>query len=330
MEKVLNAIIKGTGHAVPSQVIDNNHFAKYLDTSDEWITTRTGIKQRYRAGDDENTVTLAKEASLKAIEDARIRPDEIDLIIFATATPNTLIPASACWLQGELGIGNVPAVDINAACAGLIYAIIHSAMYLHCGAYRNVLVIGAETLSRFTDNEDRTTCVLFGDAACAVVMSPCDDTRRGVLYQSLGADGSKADYIWAPAGGAALPTSEMTVRERLHLIKMRGREVYKFAVVKFNQLVEQMLDETGINPEQIDRIVPHQSNLRIIESVRAKLGLPEDKFVVNIERYGNTSAASVGLALDEARRDGRIKEGDVVLMIALGAGLTWGLTLFRM
>ena len=234
------------------------------------------------------------------------------------------MPASACWLQGELGARNTPAVDINAACAGLTYAIAHSAMFIDCGAYRNVLVVGAETLSRFTDYEDRTTCVLFGDAACALVMSRSDDPNRGVIYQTLGTDGTKADYIWAPAGGAALPTSEMTLREKLHLIKMRGREVYKFAVVKFNQLVEKMLDETGLKPEQIDRIVPHQSNLRIIESVREKLGLSEDKFVVNIDRYGNTSAASVGLALDEARRDGRIKEGDLVLMIALGAGLTWG------
>lgn len=330
MGKVLRAIIRGTGHGLPAEVLDNHYFTDYLDTTDEWIVTRTGVRQRYRAGKNENTVTMAKVASLAAMEDAKIAPEDIDLIMFATATPNTLIPATACWLQGELGIKDTPAVDINAACAGLTYAIAHSAMFIDCGVYRNVLVVGAETLSRFTDYQDRTTCVLFGDAACALVMSRCDDPNRGVIYQTLGTDGTKADYIWAPAGGAALPTSEMTLQEKLHLIKMRGREVYKFAVVKFNQLVEKMLDETGLKPEQIDRIVPHQSNLRIIESVREKLGLSEDKFVVNIDRYGNTSAASVGLALDEARRDGRIKEGDLVLMIALGAGLTWGLTLFRM
>ena len=330
MGRIYNAIIRGTGRAVPSEVLDNAYFAERLDTSDEWIRVRTGIRQRYRAGANENTVTLAKEASLKAMEDAGVTAADIDLILFATATPNTLVPASACWLAGELGVKNAPASDINAACAGLTYAIVNSTVFIDSGMYRNVLVVGAETLSRFTDYEDRATCVLFGDAACALVMTRSDDPARGMLYHNLGTDGTRADHICAPAGGAALPASEMTVRERLHYIKMRGREVYKFAVVKFNQLVGQMLDETGIRPEEIDCIVPHQSNLRIIENVRQKLNLPEEKFVVNIDRYGNTSAASVGVALDEARRGGRIKEGDLVVMIALGAGLTWGLTLFRM
>ncbi|NOX59165.1 MAG: ketoacyl-ACP synthase III [Planctomycetes bacterium] len=329
MSQPLRAIITGTGMAVPKEILGNDYFAKYLDTSDEWITTRSGIKQRHRAGPDETTVSLAVEASKKALADAGITPLDIDLILFATVTPDTLVPAAACWLQGELGAVNAGAMDVNAACAGLLYCMTQAAMYLHSGMYKNILVIGAELLSRISDPQDRTTCVLFGDGAAAVVMSHTDDPNRGVLYHQLGADGTRADYIWQPAGGSRLPQTEATLAERLDKLRMKGREVYKFAVVKFNRLVQDALAETGLSAEDIDLIIPHQSNLRIIESVQKKMGLPIEKFVVNIDRYGNTSAASVGIALDEARRDGRVKTGDVVLMVALGAGLTWAVMAVR-
>ncbi len=315
--------------SVPKEVLGNDHFAGYLDTSDEWITTRSGIKQRHRAGEGETTVTMATDASRKALADAGIEPEDLDLILFATVTPDTYVPSAACWLQGELGAKNAGAMDINAACAGLIYGMTQAAMYLHSGMYKHILIVGAETLSRITDMQDRSTCVLFGDGASAVVMSHSDDPERGVIYQNLGADGTCADYIWQPAGGSRLPHTEATLAEKLDKLRMKGREVYKFAVVKFNRLVQQALKDTGLKTEDIDLIVPHQSNLRIIESVQEKMKLPIEKFVVNIDRYGNTSAASVGMALDEARRDGRVKSGDTVMMIAFGAGLTWAVIIVR-
>jgi 3-oxoacyl-[acyl-carrier-protein] synthase-3 len=329
MSKTLRAIIAGTGMSVPKEVIGNDHFASYLDTSDEWITTRSGIKHRHRAGDGETTVTMALDASQKALQDAGISPEDLDLILFATVTPDTYVPSAACWLQGELGAKNAGAMDINAACAGLIYGMTQAAMYLHSGLYQHILIVGAETLSRITDMQDRSTCVLFGDGASAVVMSHSDDPDRGVLYQHLGADGTCADYIWQPAGGSRLPNTEATLAEKLDKLRMKGREVYKFAVVKFNRLVQKALKETGLKTEDIDLIVPHQSNLRIIESVQEKMKLPIEKFVVNIDRYGNTSAASVGMALDEARRDGRVQPGNIVMMIAFGAGLTWAVMVVR-
>lgn len=315
--------------SVPKQVLGNDHFENYLDTSDEWITTRSGIKKRHRAGDGETTVTMALDASRKALEDANLKPEDLDLILFATVTPDTFVPSAACWLQGELGAKNAGAMDLNAACAGLIYGMTQAAMYLHSGLYKHILIIGAETLSRITDHEDRSTAVLFGDGAAAFVMSQSDDPNRGVLYQHLGADGTCADYIIQPAGGSRLPSSETVLAERLDKLRMKGREVYKFAVVKFNRLVQKALKETDLKAEDIDLIVPHQSNMRIIESVQQKMGLPIEKFVVNIDRYGNTSAASVGMAFDEARRSGRVKPGSIVMMIAFGAGLTWAVTVVR-
>ncbi len=315
--------------SVPKQVLGNDYFEAYLDTSDEWITTRSGIKQRHRAVEGETTVTMALDASRKALQDANLKPEDLDLILFATVTPDTFVPSAACWLQGELGAKKAGAMDLNAACAGLIYGMTQAAMYLNSGLYRHILIVGAETLSRITDHEDRATAVLFGDGASAVVMSQTDDPNRGVLYQHLGADGTCADYILQPGMGSRLPNSETVLAERLDKLRMKGREVYKFAVVKFNRLVQKALKETGLKSEDIDLIVPHQSNLRIIESVQQKMGLPMEKFVVNIDRYGNTSAASVGMALDEARRDGRIKQGDVIMMIAFGAGLTWAVMVVR-
>ncbi len=329
MKQTLRAAITGTGMSVPKEVIGNDHFASYLDTSDEWITTRSGIKERYRAGEGETTVSMALDASQKALKDAGISAEDLDLILFATVTPDTCVPSAACWLQGQLGAKNAGAMDLNAACAGLIYGMTQAATSLHTGMSQHVLVVGAETLSRIVDMQDRSTCVLFGDGASAIIMSRTEDSNRGVLYQHLGADGTCADYIWQPAGGSKLPHTPATLAENLDKLRMKGREVYKFAVVKFNRLVQKALKETGLKAEDIDLIVPHQSNLRIIESVQEKMKLPMEKFVVNIDRYGNTSAASVGMALDEARRDGRVKPGGLVMMIAFGAGLTWAVMIVR-
>jgi 3-oxoacyl-[acyl-carrier-protein] synthase-3 len=326
----LRAFISGTGRAVPAEALDNQYFANYLDTSDEWITSRSGIKERRRAAEGETTVSLARDASLKALEDAGITADDLDLIIFATVTPDTPVPAAACWLQAELGARQIPAYDVNAACAGLAYAMVQAATFIQTGLYRNVLVIGAETLTRICNYQDRTTCVLFGDGAAAVVMSATEEPGRGILHYQIGADGKGAAHIIQPAGGSRLPASAMTVSENLHTLRMNGREVYKFAVQKFYAVVEETLAAANVSPEEIDMIVPHQSNLRIIRSVQEKLNLPDEKIVVNIDRYGNTSSASIGLALDEARRDGRIKQGHLVLMLGFGAGLTWGSLLFRM
>ncbi|HRX84580.1 MAG TPA: beta-ketoacyl-ACP synthase III [Phycisphaerae bacterium] len=330
MASVARAIISGTGRAVPAQVLDNAYFCGYLDTSDEWITSRSGIKERRRAGDGETTVTLARDAARIALDDAGIAATDLDMIIFATVTPDTSVPAAACWLQAELGAIGAPAFDTNAACAGLAYAMVQASTFIETGKYRNILVVGSETLSRITNYEDRTTCVLFGDGAAAVVMSATQEMDRGIIHYVIGADGNGAAHIHVPAGGSRMPASEMSVAERLHSIRMNGREVYKFAVQKFNSLVQETLDGAHVSAEELALIIPHQSNLRIIQSVQQKLGLPDEKFVVNIDRYGNTSSASIGLALDEARRDGRIKPRDLVMMIGFGAGLTWGSLLCRM
>jgi 3-oxoacyl-[acyl-carrier-protein] synthase-3 len=330
MQQPLRAIIAGTGHAVPSTTLGNDFFANYLDTSDEWIRTRSGIRERHRAGEGETTCSLSAEAARQALAEAGLRPQDLDFIMLATVTPDTVVPSGACWLQQELGAYGVPCMDINAACAGMVYAMTHAATLVDSGRYRNILVVGAETLLRITNMQDRSTCVLFGDGAAAMVISASNDPKRGVLYHQLGADSRGAGFIHMPAGGSRLPACAMSVAENLHTIRMNGREVYKFAVHKFNDLVGAALEATGITPDEIDMIVPHQSNLRIIESVRERLGLPIEKFVINIDRYGNTSSASIGIALDEARRAGRIKPGHIVLMIALGAGLTWGVALLRM
>jgi 3-oxoacyl-[acyl-carrier-protein] synthase-3 len=324
------AIISGTGLAVPSEILDNAFFTRYLDTSDEWIVTRSGIRNRFRAVEGETTVTLARDAARVALAEAGIAPQDLDLIILASVTPDTIVPAGSAWLQAELGATGVPAHDVNAACSSMAYSMAQASLYIASGQYKNILVVGADTLSRIVDYEDRATCVLFGDAASAMVFTASPDPDRGLLYHRLGADGTGAEYIHVVAGGSRVPASKMTVAEKLHVVRMNGREVYKFAVKKFNELVELTLAENNLQPEDIDLIIPHQSNLRIIASVQEKLGLPDERILVNIQKYGNTSSASIGLALHEARQQGRAKPGDMVMFITFGAGLTWAVLLFRM
>lgn len=330
MSLVLPVHLRGTGCYLPEQVITNDYFTKYLDTSDEWIVTRTGIHERRRAAEDETTATMATAAARRAIQDAGLSINDIDLLILCTATPDQPIPATACLVQAHLGMNGVPAFDLGAACSGFMYGMIVASNLVQTGQFGNVLVIGAEALTRFTDFSDRTTCVLFGDAAGAAVVSRATDPRQGLLYASMGADGTRLEDIWAPAGGSRLPASSTTVAERLHYIRMRGREVYKFAVVKMQELIDAALSATGLSADDVTMVIPHQSNLRIIDSVREKMNLPPERIAINIDRYGNTSAASVPVALDEARRAGRVRTGDVIMMIGLGAGLTWAVALWRL
>jgi len=314
----------GTGSYMPEQVVSNSDFASYLDTSDEWIRTRTGIRERRRSADDEPTSVLARNAAERALADAETDATEIDLIICATATPDFLFPSTASIVQGEIGAVNAGAFDVSAACAGFMHAAAIGSGLISAGVNKTVLVLGCERLTRFVDMEDRATAVIFGDGAGAAILTKSHNPEQSVLYCNLGCDGTRTRDIWLPAGGSRYPANETTVAERLHYMKMRGRDVYKFAVHKIQEEIDTALASAGLTAADLKLVIPHQSNLRIIESAREKLGLPIEQFAVNIDRYGNTSAASVPVALDEARRSGRLKTGDHVLMIALGAGLTWG------
>lgn len=322
----------GTGAYVPAHVLNNQHFTEYLDTSDEWIVTRTGIRERRRAAPEESTSTMAFEACQRALADAAIAGSDIDVIVCATATGDYPFPSTASILQGRLGATHAAAFDISAACAGFVHATTVGAALLTAGVHEKALVIGAETLTRFADAEDRRTAILFGDGAGAAVLANAEpkDDGPGILYCDLGCDGSHSKDIWVPAGGSAMPASSTTVAERLHFMKMRGREVYKFAVVKMQRLIDTALETTGLTPDDLKLVIPHQSNLRIIESVRERLKLSREKVSVSIDRFGNTSAASVIMALDEGRRNGTLAPGDLVLLVAIGAGLTWGIMIVRL
>jgi 3-oxoacyl-[acyl-carrier-protein] synthase-3 len=320
----------GTGAYVPDEVIDNQHFVDYLDTSDEWIVTRTGIRERRRAAKDECTSTLAARAAENAMADAGITASDLDLIVCATATGDHQFPATATFLQAAIGAKDVPAFDIGAACAGFLFASSVAGSMLASGHYRRALVVGAETLTRFAKVQDRSTVVLFGDGAGAAVLEATTDPDQGILYCDLGTDGTCAEYILVPAGGARMPATPSTVAEDLHTLHMNGREVYKFAVKKMMTLIDRALETLGIVPNDLKMVIPHQSNLRIIESVREKMNLPKEKVCVNIDRFGNTSAASVIMGLDEHRRNGTLVPGDLILMIAIGAGLSWGAMVIRL
>lgn len=324
MEKRLRSVaIVGTGSALPDRVLTNDDLAKTVDTSDEWIRSVTGIRERRIAADDETTSTLAARAAAKALEAAGITADEVDLIIVATITPDMLFPSTACLVQAHIGAKRAAAFDLEAACSGFVYALAMGSQCIAAGLYQTVLVIGAETLSRILDWQDRNTCVLFGDGAGAAVLRPAPD---GAGFQSfhLGADGLGGHLLEQPAGGSRLPATLATIADRQHYIRMAGKEVYRFAVGIMGEAVAKAVELAGWELDQVDYLVPHQANMRIIEAAVKRLGIASDRVVVNIDKYANMSAASIPVALDEAVRDGRIRSGQHVVMVGFGGGLTWG------
>ena len=325
---MIHARITGTGSYAPKKVITNHDLERLVDTSDEWIMNRTGIKERRIAEKDQTTSDLAYEASQKALKAAGLVARDLDLILVATMTPDTILPSMGCILQEKLGAKKAAAFDISAACSGFIYGMSIASAFIQSGTYKNILLVGAEILSRYTDWEDRTTCILFGDGAGAVVIQR-HAGKRGILSTHLHSDGSFGDLIRVPAGGASHPASHDTIRKRMHFIRMRGNETFKAAVRALEAVVQETLEHNKVKPEDIDYLVPHQANLRIILAMAQRLNMPMEKVVLTLPKYGNTSAASIPMALDEAVRDGRIKENHLLLFEAFGGGLTWASALIR-
>ncbi|WP_238655162.1 beta-ketoacyl-ACP synthase III [Paenibacillus piscarius] len=315
--------IIGTGKYVPERILTNSDLEKMVETNDEWIVSRTGIKERHIAAPGQATSDLAYEAALKALESAGMKAEELDLIIVATVTPDSAFPSTACILQDKLGAKGAAAFDLSAACSGFVYSLATATGFIQNGMYNNALVIGADTLSSITDYTDRNTCVLFGDGAGAVIVGEVPE-GRGFQSFDLGAEGSGGSLLNLEAGGSRLPASHQTVDDKKHFIYMNGREVFKFAVRVMGSATERVLTKAGLTKENIDLFVPHQANIRIIQSAMQRLELPPEKVVVNVDKYANTSAASIPLALVEAAEEGRMKEGDAVLMVGFGGGLTWG------
>ncbi len=314
--------ILGVGSYLPEKILTNQDLERMVETSDEWITTRTGIKERRVAAPDQFTSDLATEAAKKALADAGLKPTDLDVIIVSTITPDSPTPSASCRVQAKLGAPQAAAFDISAACSGFIYGIAVARSLIESGLYKKVLLIGAEKLTAFTDWKDRSTCVLFGDGAGAVVLGEAVEGKPEVLSTFLSANGKDAELLRIPGGGSQFPPTENTLQENLHTLKMAGREVYKIAVNIMTDATKEAAKRAGITLDQINLIIPHQANLRIIEAIREKMGFPEGKFFVNIDKVGNTSAASVAIALDQALRGGRIKKGDYVALVAFGAGTT--------
>ncbi|GBE36988.1 3-oxoacyl-[acyl-carrier-protein] synthase 3 [bacterium BMS3Bbin07] len=325
---MLKARITGTGLYVPKKVLTNLDIEKMVDTSDEWIRERTGIRERRIAAEEEAASDLALMASNEALKSAGLKARKLDLIIVATVSGDMPLPSTACILQHRIGAKKAAAFDVNAACSGFIYALSTADAYIRAGIYRRVLVVGSEVLSRLTDWTDRSTCVLLGDGAGAVVLEATDGDR-GILSVKLNADGSMWDLLHIPAGGSRMPATEKTVKEGLHYMKMRGNETFKVAVRTLEKLVLSTLKEHKLKPEDISLLIPHQANLRIISATAKRLGLGLEKVMINLDRYGNTSAASIPIALDEAVRSGRVREGDYIILEAFGGGLTWASALIK-
>lgn len=314
--------IIGVGEYLPERVLTNTDLEKIVDTSDEWITTRTGIKERRLCAKGEATSDLAIMAAKQALKDAKLKPYELDLIIVATVTPDMSFPSVSCLVQNALGAKNAACFDISAACAGFIYGIVIAKQFIATSMCKNILVVGAETLSSITDWQDRNTCVLFGDGAGAAVLS--EVISGGIISTYLGSDGSLSGLLMIPAGGSRNPATHETVDKRLHYLKMQGNELFKVAVKSMTEAAQKVLKQAGIEFRDVDLVIPHQANARIIMAVAKKLGLSEDKIYFNIEKYGNMSSASTATALCEAVKEGRMKKGDIVLLDAFGAGLVCG------
>jgi 3-oxoacyl-[acyl-carrier-protein] synthase-3 len=323
----MKAQIAGIGSYVPDKILTNFDFEKMVDTSDEWIRTRSGIEERHVAADDQATSDLALIAAKRALQSARIKPKDVGAIIVATATPDMLFPSTACLVQAQIGAPRVISFDVSAGCTGFLYALAVGESFIQ-NQYDNILVIGADTLTRITDYQDRGSCVLFGDGAGAVVLKKSEN-ENGIISSYFAADGSSWEPLYQPAGGTRIPASHDSVDQRLHYIKMQGNEVFKLAVRAMAEAATKTLKKADIYADDIDLLIPHQANIRIIEATAKRLHIPKEKVVVNLDRYGNTSAASIPIALDEALQQGRARKGSLILLVAFGAGFTWGGVLFQ-
>lgn len=325
---MIRSAIIGTGSYLPEKILTNQELEKRVDTSDQWIQERTGIRERRIASDKEATSDLAVAAAQRALANAGVEPDELDFIIVATGTPDMLFPSTACLVQDRLWAKRAMAFDLSAACSGFVYALSVADQYIKSGGAKTVLVIGSEVMSRLMDWTDRSTCILFGDGAGAALLR-AEEGDRGVLSSHLHSDGSLWDLICVPGGGSRNPPSEAVLDQRLNFLKMKGSETFKVAVRALEECAREALTANGLAPEDLKLVVPHQANLRIIRAVADRLGVPMEQVVINLDRVGNTSAASIPIALDEAVQKGRLSSGDLVLLAAFGGGLTWGSALLR-
>lgn len=323
--------IIGTGSYMPARVLTNNDLEKLVETSDEWITTRTGIKERRIAAPDETTSDMASEAARRALHTAGVKPEEVDLIIVATVTPDMFFPSTACFVQKKIGATNAVGFDISAACSGFLYALQTARHFLNGGPRKTALVIGAEKLSSLINWTDRNTCVLFGDGAGAAVIRWDDqpDAPGRVISSFMGTDGNLADLLKVPGGGTALPVTAENIHLRPNTIHMEGRETFKHAVTRMCQASEKALKEAGLTAQDVKLVIPHQANARIISAIAERLGVPEERTFINLDKYGNTSAATIPVCLDEANRSGRIQRGDILLLVAFGGGFTWASSVIR-
>jgi 3-oxoacyl-[acyl-carrier-protein] synthase-3 len=328
MTETPQSMIAGMGHAVPSKVLTNHDLEKMVDTNDQWIRERTGIERRHVLEKDKTNSDLAAQAGVSALQDAGMKPEEVDCIILATISGDMPFPSTACFVQAKLGAVNAAAFDVSAACSGFLYGLALADSFIRSNTFQRVLVIGSETLSRFVDWEDRATCVLFGDGAGAAVVVPSDG-KKGIMASYIRSDGRLTHLLNTPGGGSTHPASHDTVDQHMHFIKMEGREVFKHAVRSMVDAIKHSLKQAKLRPEEIDFLVPHQANVRIIDAIAERLHMGRDQVCINVQNYGNTSAASIPIALDEARRDGRVHEGSTCLLVAFGGGLTWASAVIR-
>ncbi|MCI0498954.1 MAG: ketoacyl-ACP synthase III [Planctomycetales bacterium] len=324
------AILAGTGSFVPPKVLTNDDLTKIVDTSNDWIVTRTGIKTRHVVSDGETTATLAAEAARRALADAGMEADELNLIILGTITPEMVFPSTACFVQDMIGAKNAWAFDLSAACSGFVYGLSIAQQFVSSGLYKNTLVIGAETLTRITNYQDRASCILFGDGAGAVILKAANSGPQGVMYSTSFSDGSGWTALNCPAYGSRNPVGKPLADPSMVYMNINGREVYQTAVRRIVELVNECLEKCDLDVEDIAMFIPHQMNARIIESVGKRLKFTDDRIFINIDKFGNTSAASIPIALDECRRTGKLNSGDIVLLVAFGGGLTWGANVIQL
>ena len=323
-----NAGILGMGHAYPEGVLTNADLEKIVETSDEWITSRTGIKQRHKAADNEYTSQFGTEAARMALERAGLKPEDIEIIICATTTPDQIMPSTGALIQAQIGASNAAGMDVFAACSGFLYGLTMVESMIRTGQIKYALVVGAEVLTKYVDYTDRGTCVIFGDGAGAAVLGPVN-SGSGILATKIKSDGRYEEQLYAPGGGTKLGTTHETIDNRMHFFKMKGNELFKVAVRSMAEISAEMLEKAGLTVDDIDLVIPHQANQRITDAVASRLGVPEEKVFSNIAEHGNTSSASIPIAMDECIQAGKIKKGDIVLLTAFGGGVTWGSTVIK-